>query len=84
MPVVPGLNDDDENLAAVASLAASLAPGIRRVNLLPYHATGVGKHEQLGRSAGEDARLRRPGNEWNSWPGASRPPVSKRRSRIEP
>jgi pyruvate formate lyase activating enzyme len=51
VPVVPGLNDDDENLAAVARLAAA-TPNVQRVNLLPYHRTGSGKLGRLGRSGG--------------------------------
>ena len=47
VPVIPGMNDDPANLAAVARFAASL-PGVRRIDLLPYHAHGVGKLERLG------------------------------------
>lgn len=49
VPVVPGLNDDAVNLAAVARLAATTA-NVRRVSLLPYHRTGAGKLARLGRS----------------------------------
>ena len=51
VPVIPGLNDDDENLRAVARLAAA-TPNVQRVSLLPYHRTGSGKLARLGR-AGE-------------------------------
>jgi len=47
VPVIPGKNDDPENLAAVARFVASL-PGVRRVDLLPYHPHGLGKLERLG------------------------------------
>jgi len=47
VPVVPGINDDDENMAATARLAASL-PAVRRVHLLPYHRLGSHKHARLG------------------------------------
>jgi len=50
VPVVPGLTDDDENLAAVARLAAATR-GVERVCLLPYHRTGSGKLARLGRAA---------------------------------
>jgi pyruvate formate lyase activating enzyme len=49
VPVVPGLNDDPANLAAVARLAAR-TPNVRRVSLLPFHRTGAGKLARLGRS----------------------------------
>jgi pyruvate formate lyase activating enzyme len=47
VPVIPGMNDDPANLAAVARFAASL-PGVHRVDLLPYHAHGLGKLGRLG------------------------------------
>ena len=53
--VIPGLNDDDENLATLARLAAT-TPNVQRVSLLPYHRTGTGKLDRLGR-AGDSARL---------------------------
>ncbi|MBM4017818.1 MAG: glycyl-radical enzyme activating protein [Planctomycetes bacterium] len=49
IPVLPGINDDDAQVDAMARLAAS-AGGVRRVNLLPYHKTGVHKFRQLGRA----------------------------------
>lgn len=39
VPLIPGVNDDPANLEATARLAARL-PGVRQVNLLPYHAFG--------------------------------------------
>jgi pyruvate formate lyase activating enzyme len=47
VPVIPDLNDDLANLRAIGSLARSLA-GVRRVDLLAYHAAAVGKYEHLG------------------------------------
>lgn len=47
VPVIPGVNDDGENLSAVAKFVASLQ-GIRQVNLLPYHKTGIAKHARVG------------------------------------
>jgi len=49
IPVIPQLNDSPEDLEALASFAASLG-GIRQVNLLPYHRTGMKKFERLGRT----------------------------------
>lgn len=47
VPVIPGLNDDADDLAATARLAASL-PAVRKVSLLPYHPIGLGKWPRLG------------------------------------
>ncbi len=48
VPVIPGVNDDRENLDGIADLAASL-PGVERVCLLPYHRHGERKFGRLGR-----------------------------------
>lgn len=47
-PLIPGVNDDDAHLRAVAALSAEL-PGLLGVEILPYHEGGAGKHERLGR-----------------------------------
>ncbi len=47
IPVIPGANDDTENLRRTAALAASL-PGILQVSLLPYHELGEDKRERVG------------------------------------
>lgn len=49
VPILPGINDDEANLEATACIAAG-TPGVRRVDLLPYHATGEAKFARLGRS----------------------------------
>ena len=46
MPILPGLNDDPQHIAAVSDLAREL--GIREVYLLPYHHLAMGKYEKLG------------------------------------
>lgn len=47
IPLMPKLNDTEENIAA---LAAMLAPyGIREVDILPCHTFGSSKYEALGR-----------------------------------
>ncbi|MHB1037827.1 MAG: glycyl-radical enzyme activating protein [Pirellulales bacterium] len=48
VPVIPGVNDQPEHLRAIARFAASV-PGVRQVNLLPYHATGAQKALRLGK-----------------------------------
>ena len=49
IPVIPEVNDDEENLLAAAALARTL-PGVRRVDLLPYHHAALAKYENLGQS----------------------------------
>lgn len=48
VPVIPGINDDDENLNRLAEFVSSL-PRVRRVDLLPYHAAANGKYERIDR-----------------------------------
>ncbi|MFA5562275.1 MAG: glycyl-radical enzyme activating protein [Eubacteriales bacterium] len=48
VPVVPGFNDTEREIADIAAFARSL-PGVRRLHLLPYHRLGQDKYEGLGR-----------------------------------
>lgn len=48
VPIVPGFSDSCANVDAIIDFAAANS-GIRRVNLLPYHRSGAGKHTRLGR-----------------------------------
>jgi pyruvate formate lyase activating enzyme len=48
IPVLPGVNDHWSELEQLAKFAASV-PGVRQINLLPYHCTGVHKFARLGR-----------------------------------
>ncbi len=48
VPVIPGVNDDAANLEATARFVARV-PGVRRLDLLPYHSTGAAKFRRLGR-----------------------------------
>ncbi len=47
IPVIPGLNDGEEDLEALKGLAAGL-PAVRQINLLPYHQTAKHKFRRLG------------------------------------
>jgi pyruvate formate lyase activating enzyme len=47
LAVIPGVNDDEANLDATAAFLQRL-PGIRHVDLLPYHATGEAKFARAG------------------------------------
>jgi len=47
IPLIPGVNDDDENLRLLGSYLASL-PRLEGVELMPYHEIGVAKYQALG------------------------------------
>jgi len=47
-PVIPGINDDKDNVKKTADFL--LSNGIKRICLLPYHRAGIGKYKSLGRS----------------------------------
>jgi pyruvate formate lyase activating enzyme len=47
MAIIPGVNDDAENLRQTAEFAAAL-PGVRGISLLPYHSTAREKYANLG------------------------------------
>jgi len=46
LPVIPGVNDDDDNLAAVAGFLLPLR--LRNIDLLPYHRIASAKYSRLG------------------------------------
>jgi pyruvate formate lyase activating enzyme len=46
IPLIPGHNDSDEQLAAFARVAAEVAKGAP-VNIMPYHRYGTGKYKML-------------------------------------
>jgi len=48
IPVIPGINDSEEDLETAARFVAAI-PSIRKVNLLPFHRTGLPKNTRLGR-----------------------------------
>lgn len=50
VPVVPGVNDDSENIAAMSAFLLPL--GVRRIDLLPYHRIGSDKYNRLGMLSG--------------------------------
>lgn len=47
LPLIPGLNTDEDNLRAAARLAAELQ--VVEVHLMPFHQLGKDKYRQLGR-----------------------------------
>jgi pyruvate formate lyase activating enzyme len=50
VPIVPGVNDDVDNLRRTAALAAAV-PGVERVSLLPFHRLGAEKRDRVGITA---------------------------------
>lgn len=47
IPLIPGINDDEQNLVQTAMYLASL-PHLQGVELMPYHEIGVAKYQALG------------------------------------
>jgi pyruvate formate lyase activating enzyme len=46
-PVIPGVNDDSENVSLMIAMMRRL--GLREIDLLPYHRIGTDKYRRLGR-----------------------------------
>ncbi len=47
VPVIPGLNDSEENISATAKFISDLG-NAKGIELLPYHRLGKSKYEQFG------------------------------------
>lgn len=68
IPLIVGVNADEENLTASAQFLASLPTKPEVVNLLVYHDVGIGKHARLGtRYNPEDIRMEAPSEEVQQW-----------------
>jgi pyruvate formate lyase activating enzyme len=50
VPLIAGFNDDPAELETTARFAAAV-PGVRQVNLLPFHRNGLPKTVRLGRDS---------------------------------
>ena len=50
-PIIPGINDKEEQYEAIAALADRLAV-VTKVDLEAYHSLGTGKAPRLGKEAG--------------------------------
>ncbi len=46
LPLIPGVNDDDENITHTGSFVAGL-PGVTEIDLLPYHRSAEAKYRKL-------------------------------------
>jgi pyruvate formate lyase activating enzyme len=51
VPLIPGVNDDDENVRQTGAFAADL-PHLERVDILPYHRAGIDKYHRLDKDYG--------------------------------
>lgn len=49
-PLIPGVNDDERNLEAMADFLTGLK-AVRQINVLPYHKGGVEKFRRLDRQS---------------------------------
>ncbi len=47
IPVIPGFNDNEKEMTAIADLVSSLS-SVRRVTFMPYHTLGASKYRTLG------------------------------------
>ncbi len=59
-PVIPGVNDDKDNVDLMVAMMRRL--GLRAIDLLPYHRIGTDKYRRIGRSY-ELAELQAPSTE---------------------
>ena len=46
VPIIPGINDDDDHVRQIGAFAAAL-PHLKRVDILPYHHGGAAKYDRL-------------------------------------
>jgi pyruvate formate lyase activating enzyme len=49
MPLIPGINDDIQNIKDTAAFLNGLGNNYRRIELMPYHRLGKGKYESLNK-----------------------------------
>jgi len=47
VPIIPGINDDEENLSQIGNFVASLKR-VAELHILPYHKAGEDKYQRLG------------------------------------
>lgn len=60
-PLIPGFNDGEDNLEAMASFIGAL-PNDHPLFVLPYHPTGIDKYRRLGKDA-PDVHYQKPSDE---------------------
>lgn len=62
IPLIKGVNDDDENIAQTASFVANLPGEKRKVHILPYHNIAANKYLRLGEKY-DDSNMVEPSEE---------------------
>jgi pyruvate formate lyase activating enzyme len=55
IPLIPGITDTNENLSGLKHIIEQ-TKGIRRIDLLPYHATAKSKYERMGKTCWQASR----------------------------
>ena len=68
-PLIPGMNDGEENLAAMRNLFVEL-PGLGDLHILPYHSIANGKYRRFGVENPMEGTAE-PANDWVSQVAAS-------------
>lgn len=48
-PMIPGLNDQQENMQEMITFCLELGSAVESIQLLPYHKLGTGKYERIGK-----------------------------------
>ncbi|MGI5999212.1 MAG: glycyl-radical enzyme activating protein, partial [Lutispora sp.] len=61
IPIIPGINDDNDNLEAIGRFLSGLR-GIEQINVLPYHNIAMEKYKRLNKKYGL-ADLKAPSDE---------------------
>ena len=57
IPVIPGVNETDSEMRSISELLGSLS-GIEKVTLMPYHAFGGGKYQNVGLTYDFDTQIK--------------------------
>jgi pyruvate formate lyase activating enzyme len=50
LPLIPGINDDLQNIRETATFLIALGKNSRRIQLMPYHGMGIGKYKSLDKA----------------------------------
>lgn len=59
IPIIPGFNDRIDHFHAVATIVRSM-PGIKGVEIMPYHSLGTGKPARIGYEINDEPTIRTP------------------------
>lgn len=68
IPLIEGVNADEENIRRCAEFLQGLPTKPEIVNILPYHDIGIGKHNRLGSDYNpEELVMSTPSQEWQEY-----------------